>query len=420
MPTMAEARVAPPGFLVLGILAAAALNCAPRPSASSGESLPDQEPQKRALRLARNLLLVDTHIDLPYRLFEGGEEDISQRTESGDFDYPRAMAGGLDVAFMSIYVPAELQDGGGAKARADDLIDMVEGIERKWPDKFRIVRAPNEAVALPEGALGLALGMENGAPVEGDLENLAYFHGRGVRYITLTHSENNHISDSSYAKQRRWNGLSPFGLQVVAEMNRLGMMIDVSHLSDDAVRQVLDTTTQPVIASHSSAREFTPGFERNLGDELIEAIAENGGVVQINFGSAFLTEDANRASLAGWAAAEEHAEQNGLDPNGAEMDAWSEQYRQDHPVPLADVTDVVEHIEHVVKIAGIDHVGLGSDFDGVGETLPTGLEDVSRYPNLIRALLERGYSEADIAKICGGNLIRVWNAVESSAERFAG
>ncbi|MCP4204550.1 MAG: membrane dipeptidase [bacterium] len=370
----------------------------------------------RAEELAREFLLVDTHIDVPYRLAEGGDEDISQRTEGGDFDHPRAIAGGLNVAFMSIYVPADFQESGGAKDHADSLIDMVEGFEKRWPDKFRVVRDTEAITGIGDGVLGLALGMENGEPIEGDLDNLRHFYDRGIRYITLTHSENNHISDSSYAKEKKWDGLSPFGREVVSGMNRLGVMIDVSHLSDAAAEQVLELSAIPVIASHSSARKFTPGFERNMSDELIVKLAEHGGVIQINFGSTFLTEEANRIGLATWAAAETYAEENGLDSDGPEMEEWMKEYRKTNPMPLADLGDVVDHIEHVIEIAGIDHVGLGSDFDGVGPTLPEGLKDVSQFPNLIRALLERGHSEDDIRKICGENLMRVWRAVEAGAE----
>lgn len=369
--------------------------------------------EARALELATELTIVDTHIDVPYRLTKNADVDISQATEGGDFDHPRAVAGGLDVAFMSVYVPAEYQKTGGAKELADELIDMVLGFATSWPDKFHIVSSADAAAERVQGSVGLALGMENGEPIEGDLANLRHFYDRGIRYITLTHSENNHICDSSYATEEKWSGLSPFGREVVAEMNRLGMMIDISHLSDAAARQVLELTTQPVIASHSSARVFTPGFERNMSDELIQSVAENGGVVQINFGSAFLTEEANRTSLEAWAASDRFAEEHGLTPEDPLVEAFREEHARENPLPLADLADVVAHIEHVIKIAGIDHVGLGSDFDGVGPTLPTGIEDVSKYPNLVASLLERGHSEADVAKILGGNLLRVWREVEA-------
>ncbi|MCH7665536.1 MAG: dipeptidase [Acidobacteria bacterium] len=404
-----------PSAFALGLVVVLTVHCGPRPEQEDEVGRPEGSHQ-RADQLAHEFLLVDTHIDVPYRLAKGGDEDLSRRTEGGDFDYPRAIAGGLDVSFMSIYIPADYQETGGAKDYADSLIDLVESFEQRWPDKFRVISDPDAAESLPQGVVGLALGMENGAPIEGDLDNLRYFFDRGIRYITLTHSENNHICDSSYAKEKTWNGLSPFGREVVAEMNRLGMMIDISHLSDAAAEQVLELSEMPVIASHSSARKFTPGFERNMSDELIVELAENGGVIQINFGSAFLNEESNRTGLAAWAAAEEHAEENGLDSDGPEMEEWLKAYREENPLPLADLSEVVDHIEHVIEIAGIDHVGLGSDFDGVGPTLPEGLKDVSQFPNLIEALLERGHSEDDIRKICGGNLMRVWRAVETGAE----
>ncbi|WNG37485.1 membrane dipeptidase [Archangium violaceum] len=378
---------------------------------------------ERSRELAKRVIIADGHVDVPYRLREklgpDGEptEDVSQRTAEGDFDYPRAVEGGLDVPFMSIYIPAEYQETGGAKALADSLIDMVEKIARKSPEKFAMARSVEEARRnTQEGKISFALGIENGAAIEDKLENVAHFQRRGVRYITLTHSKDNLLSDASFnAGKRTWNGLSPFGKQVVAEMNRVGIMVDVSHLSDDAIRQVLETSQTPVIASHSSCRHFTPGFERNLSDELIRAMAAKGGVVMIAFGSGFIS-----------LATQEHLAQfrkevtafataRGLKPDSPELKAFAESYLREHPAPLAKVEDVADHIDHVVKLVGIDHVGFGSDFEGVGPTLPTGLRDVSQYPNLIRVLLERGYSEADIEKIASGNVFRVWQQVEAHA-----
>lgn len=366
-------------------------------------------------RLARELLIVDTHVDVPYRLAEG-DEDLSVTTEKGDFDYPRAIAGGLDAPFMSIYVPASFQETGGAKEEADRFIDMVEGIVERWPTKFALATSPAEVQALHgTGKIALPLGMENGAPVEDDLANLDYFHGRGIRYITLAHSENNQICDSSYADEKTWQGLSPFGRDVVAEMNRLGIMVDVSHVSDESFRQILEHSLAPVIASHSSCRHFTPGWERNMDDDMIRALGEAGGVIHINFGSAFLTEASNQRSLQTWAAIDSYVEEHDLEEGSEEGRAFAETYRRDNPPVLADVTDVADHIDHVVALVGVDHVGIGSDFDGVGETTPTGLEDVSRFPNLIRELLDRGYSEEDLAKILGLNTLRVWGEVERVA-----
>jgi len=378
-------------------------------AAGSAEDL-----QARAETLAHELLIVDTHVDVPYRLEEEWE-DVSQRTEKGDFDYPRAVAGGLDAPFMSIYVPARYEDD-GAREVADRLIDMVERIADEHPDRFAVATSPEEVRAVVEsGRIALPMGIENGAPIEGDLANLRHFHDRGIRYVTLAHSESNHISDSSYDQERPWGGLSEFGREVVAEMNRLGIMVDVSHLSDEAFWDVIEVSEAPVIASHSSARHFTPGFERNMSDDMIRRLAENGGVIQVNFGSGFLLEEAQKQSVAMWADRTAFMEEHGYERDAPEVEEWMRKRREEDPTIYADVSDVADHIDHVVELAGIDHVGLGSDFDGVGDSLPTGLKDVSHYPNLIRELLERGYSEEDVAKIAGENLMRVWSEVERVA-----
>jgi membrane dipeptidase len=368
-----------------------------------------------ARELAHEALIVDTHIDVPYRLHERWE-DVTRGTEHGEFDWPRAVEGGLDVAFMSIYTPPQMEATGGTRELAHRLIDSVEALAARAPERFALVRSTADVERLQRhGRVLLALGMENGSPIEGDLANLRTFHERGVRYVTLAHGLSNHISDSSYDPNRRWQGLSPFGEQVVREMNRLGMMVDVSHLSDDAVRDVLAASSAPVIASHSSARAFTPGFERNLDDALIKAIAEKGGVVQVNFGSSFITEEGNR-----WFADRDKARDAwrkgaGKGADDAAEEAWAEQHRAAHPFPYASLSDVADHFDHIVKLVGVDHVGIGSDFDGVGDSLPVGLKSVADYPNLIAELQRRKYSEADIRKILGGNLMRVWRAVEEIA-----
>lgn len=399
--------------LLLALLTAPAFAADAAPKAAS-----PQEVAQRAQQLAQELLIVDTHVDVPYRLTEK-LEDISVRTATGDFDYPRARAGGLDAPFMSIYVPAALQDQPGAAPKlADRLIDMVEKFARDWPDKFALAPRADDLLANQKaGRISLPMGMENGAPIENDLALLAHFHRRGIRYITLTHSQNNAICDSSYAapNERKWKGLSPFGREVVAEMNRLGIMVDISHVSDDTFDQVIALSKAPILATHSSLRYFTPGFERNLDDERVKKLAAKGGLIAINFGSSFLTEKANQ-----WTVEEKKAQaaflaEKGLAGDSPEAKAFETQYLKDHPLPYATVDDVVSHIDHVVKLVGIDHVGIGSDFDGVGDSLPTGLKDVTGYPNLIAKLLERGYGEADIAKILGGNVLRLWRQVEQVA-----
>jgi membrane dipeptidase len=266
--------------------------------------------------------------------------------------------------------------------------------------------------------MSLALGMENGSPIEGDLDNVRHFHDRGIRYITLTHSLSNHIADSSYDNNRQWHGLSDFGIEVVREMNRLGIMIDVSHMSDDAFWQVMRVSEVPVVATHSSARHFTPDFERNMSDEMITKLAGGGGVMQINFGSSFITHEAR---LYHSARSDEEKLFKAKNPGLSDKEVEARVhpiYAQEHgPYPYATLEDVLDHFDHVVKLVGVNHVGIGSDFDGVGDSLPIGLKDVAAYPNLIEGLLRRGYSESDIRKILGENLLRVWDAAEIYARQ---
>ena len=370
----------------LAVLLALSLCASPPPTpAPTAGMRPDTtlSDSARAARLTDDALLVDTHIDTPDRIAGPKWEDVSRRTPHGHFDFPRARAGGLDVAFMSIYVPSAMQQTGGARAYADALIDTVEAVAARAPDRFAVVRTAAEALAIPgTGRVGLALGIENGAALEGDVAAVRHFRDRGVRYITLTHAEPNDLADPSYGTSRPHGGLSPLGERVVTEMNRLGVMVDVSHLSDAAIEDVLRVSRAPVVATHSSARHFTPGWERNLSDAQLRAIGAAGGVVQISFGSMFIT-PAYRVAV----------------DAGALV------------VPRGSVSDVADHIDHVVRVAGIDHVGIGSDFDGV-PAVPEGLEDVAAYPRLVAELLRRGYSEGDVRKVLGGNLMRVWAEVE--------
>ena len=343
---------------------------------------PEPSNRERAELLVQELIMVDGHVDIPYRLMDK-PDDISVRTEDGHFDYVRAKEGGLNAPFMSIYIPSN-RENNGAKALADTLIDLVESIAATNPDKFAVATSPDQIEdQFKKGLISLPMGMENGAPIEGDLDNIDYFYGRGIRYITLTHAKDNHICDSSYDTTRTWNGLSEFGEQVVAKMNNTGIIVDISHVSDSSFYQVIALTKVPVFASHSSCRHFTPGFERNMSDDMIKTLAKNGGVIQINYGSSFLDAD--------YRAAEDG-----------------------DTTAFTTVQMVADHIDHVVAIAGIDYVGLGSDFDGVS-SLPRGLEDVSEMPNLIEELLNRGYSDEDIAKICYQTTFRVWRAVEAYA-----
>ncbi len=384
----------------------------------------DDPLKKKAEELAHKFIIVDGHVDLPYRLtvqnFRLSKEfiGIPIQTDEGDFDYVRAKKGGLDCPFMSIYIPSRYQETGGAKAFADSLIDMVNGIIEAHPDKFGPGLSPDQVEAnFKKGLISLPMGMENGAPIE-SLSDVAYFHKRGIRYITLTHAKDNLICDSSYDTTRTWNGLSEYGKQVVKEMNRVGIIVDVSHISDSAFWQLMALTNVPCIASHSSCRAFTPGWERNMNDDMIAEMGRKGGVIMVNFGSDFLdgTISKNRDKMGEELRA--LLAEKGLDEKSDEAKPIIEEFRRNYKELLyADVERVADHIDHIVKIAGIDHVGFGSDFDGVGDSLPTGLKDVADYPNLIYVLLKRGYSENDIEKICYKNFFRVWRAVEKAADR---
>ncbi|MEE9432000.1 MAG: dipeptidase [Melioribacteraceae bacterium] len=376
----------------------------------------DKEQNKmlknKAIELSKKFLIIDTHIDIPYRL-KNKWADISLQTDEGHFDYPRAVKGGLDAAFMSIYIPSRYEDKGGSVELADSLIDMVENIARANPKKFAVAHSTNDVLKYFNlGIISFPLGMENGTPIEGSIKNLKHFYKRGIRYITLTHAKANHICDSSYDPNKKWNGLSPFGKTLVTEMNKIGIMVDISHVSDSTFYQVLEITNAPVIASHSSCRHFTPGFERNMNDDMIKKLAENNGVIQINFGSYFV--DGNYQATE--TELDHYFKKNNIKRSSKEGKEYRKKLLIQNKVTCGTVEDVVNHIDHVVKLVGINYVGFGSDFDGVGK-LPKGVEDASGYPNVIYELLRKGYSEEDIEKICSGNLLRVWKEVELIAEQ---
>eukprot|EP01093_Parvamoeba_rugata_P000839 TRINITY_DN11046_c0_g1_i1.p1 TRINITY_DN11046_c0_g1~~TRINITY_DN11046_c0_g1_i1.p1 ORF type:complete len:408 (+),score=121.13 TRINITY_DN11046_c0_g1_i1:238-1461(+) len=371
-------------------------------------------PSAKAIKLTQDTILIDTHIDVPYRI-HAKWADVTKATDDGDFDYPRAVQGGLNAPFMSIYIPAHLEFEGKGKSYqlANQLIDSMEAIAQRAPDKFAIASSTADIKAqFKQGKMSLAMGMENGSPIEGDMKNLQHFFDRGVRYITLAHSQSNHIADSSYDIRRKWKGLSPFGKKLVTEMNNIGMLIDVSHISDDAFYQVIELSKTPVIASHSSLRKYTPGFERNMDDDMLLALKKNGGVIQINFGSSFVT-SSSRSWYDQLNNKKDDAKKQGVKLS-KDFDAA---YRAKNPFPFASLEQVLDHIDHVVELIGIDYVGIGSDYDGVGDSLPIGLKDVSSYPNLVQGLMDRGYSDTDIKKILSGNVLRVWQQAEEYAKK---
>lgn len=372
----------------------------------------------KANELAHRFPIVDAHVDVPYRLMSK-MEDISVRTPKGDFDYVRAKKGGLTAPFMSIYVPSGFQKTVGAsKAYADTLIDLVQGLVKKNPEKFALANSPDEVEAnFKKGLISFPMGMENGSPIEDKIENVAYFQKRGVRYITLTHAEDNLICASSYSLNNKWNGLSAFGKQVVEEMNRVGIMIDVSHVSDKTIEQVLEISKVPVIASHSSCRTYTPTLIRNLPDDLIKQIGAKGGVIHVNFSSLFLDAKAAEAFMQERQDKSEWLLKNNTTQKDPLYKAFDAEYDKTHPQHFSTLERLADHIDHIKKLVGIDHIGFGSDFDGAGDTFPVGIKDVSEYPNLIAILLKRGYTEGDIEKICYKNTFRVWRAVEAYAQK---
>ena len=381
-------------------------------AASAAEATP------AARKLAQDAVIVDTHIDSPTELLKGWL-DLGE-AQSREFDFPKAQAGGLDVAFMSIYTSPGQDDDGSAESVANKMIDAVEKTARDNPEKFALLRSPRDIEALRRlGLVLLPMGMENGAPIGNDLGKLKFFFDRGVRYITLAHSANNRIADSSYAQEKQWNGLSPFGREVVAEMNRLGMMIDVSHLSDAAVAQAVELSRAPVVATHSALRHFTPGFERNLSDALAKAIAAKGGVIQIPFGNAFVDTASAAQTQAYFVAYNDYQRQHAAGKTTQTVAEFDAAWDKAHPPLPVKMDAVLDQIDYGVKLVGIDHIGIGSDFDGVGGALPEGLKTVADYPNLIAGLQSRGYKDADIRKILGDNLLRVWRRVESAAAPVA-
>jgi len=377
--------------------------------------------KEQAQQIAQEYVLTDTHVDVPYRM-ESGWVDVTHATEDGDFDYPRAKKGGLNLPFMSIYTPADMEKEDGDASEnyelANRLIDSVEALAARAPDKFMLVYSVADAEkAVQSGRIGLAMGMENGSPINHKLENVGFFADRGIRYITLAHGLSNHISDSSYDDNHKWGGLSPFGKELVAEMNREGVMIDISHVSDDAFYQVMELSKVPVIASHSSPRHFTPGWERNMSDEMITALAKNDGVIQINFGSGFLRQQAREWYDTMDEKRTAYLKANGFEEHGKEAEQYEKDYRLELPYPFATMDDLVASFEHVIGLVGAEHVGIGSDFDGVGDSLPEGMKDVSYYPALIEELLKREYPVDTIRAIMGGNLLRVWKQAEVYAAK---
>jgi membrane dipeptidase len=383
----------------------------------AGAGTPAISEQGRQIH--RRAIVVDTHSDTPQRMVFDGF-DLGHRDADGHVDIPRLREGGLDAPFFSIWVPSSVT-GPIAVKRALQQIDAVREQARKHPEDLMLATTVAEIrAAHTQGKIAALMGVEGGHMIDDDLGVLRLFHALGVRYMTLTHFLNNNWADSSTDKAKH-NGLTAFGKDVVREMNRLGMMVDISHVSDRTFYDAVTLSKAPVIASHSSVRAIC-AHRRNMSDDMLRAVAKNGGVVMINFEISFLSEEYRKAvDIQDMTIIErQFAEKCGTNLSCMILTGNREARRKmmAGELPKVGWEKIVEHIEHVVKVAGVDHVGLGSDFDGA--TMPFGMDDASMLPRITDALLRKGYSEADVEKILGGNLLRVMARVEQVSRELGG
>jgi membrane dipeptidase len=361
----------------------------------------------RARRIHAEAIGIDSHIDTLQRVLTA-REDIGKRTRGGHVDLPRLREAGMRAPFFALYVPTYYK-GSEAVRRTLQLRDAMQGVLDAHAEQIELaLSAADVERAVRAGKIAAVLTIESGHAIADDLAVLRSYHRLGVRSMTLTHFRNTNWADSSTDVPRH-NGLSELGRAVVREMERLGMIVDISHVSDKTFFDTLAVATKPVIASHSSCRALAD-VPRNMSDDMIRALAKNGGVIGINFGASFISGKEVEVSR------RRFAERAAVEPNltGKALDDFAAQdYRDSYSVMkpnLATLQDAVAHIDHVVKLVGTDHVGIGSDWDGIN-TVPAGLEDVSKMPSLTAALLERGYGEADVKKILGGNFLRVMRRV---------
>lgn len=346
-----------------------------------------QDVSRQALEIHNSGFLFDGHNDLPWQLKIKGQSsfdilDIGKSQPTLHTDIARLKAGGVKAQFWSVYVSADTDQTGDALLQTMEQIDVVHRMVRRYPDTFELADTADDVERIAKaGKIACMLGIEGGYSIQESLPILRRLYSQGCRYMTLTHSKSLSWADSATDEPRTKDGLSPFGEEIIREMNRLGMLIDLSHVSDQTMKRSLEVSKAPVIFSHSSARTIND-HARNVNDEVLRLTAVNGGVVMINFYSGFITPT-------------EQLKKNDKD--------------------VGTLSDVVDHIEHIVNVAGIDHVGIGSDFDGVPR-LPVGLEDVSTYPRITQELLNRGHKREAIHKILGGNVMRVLREAEQVAE----
>ncbi len=374
---------------------------------------------EQALRIHRQALVFDGHNDLPWQVRTKGHSsfdklDLAVEQPELHTDIARLKTGGLGAQFWSAFVPVSTIHEGGAARQALEQIDLIHRMAERYPGTFEMAYTADDVLRIrASGKIASLIGIEGGHTIENSLGALRMFHALGVRYMTLTHVESIDWADAS-TDESRHNGLTEFGEEVVGEMNRLGMLVDISHVSDDTVSDVLRVSRAPVIASHSAAYALA-AHPRNLSDKLLRGIKENNGVVMVNFYSGFVEPEAAIVMQDMFKVLKGLRSAN---PGDKDFEEAVSQWRLDHPMPSGTIHTVVDHIDHMVKVAGIDHVGLGSDYDGV-TTLPDQLEDVSTYPYITQELLNRGYAETDISKILGGNVLRALRDAEEVAKSLS-
>ncbi len=398
--------------LPLIVLAAAAMLASPL-------SAQDDPALTHARALLKTVPLIDGHNDLPWEIrtsetapMDVQAYDLNQATH-GNTDIARLRAGEVGAQFWSIYIPGEARDTGYAKMQLEEF-DIARRMIAMYPKDLQFVTtADGIEDAFKAGKIGSLLGLEGGHAIENSLGALRSYYALGARYMTLTHNVTLDWADAAQDTAAH-GGLTPFGREVVHEMNRLGMMVDLSHVSPAVMSQVLDIAESPIIFSHSSARALTD-HKRNVPDSILRRLPKNGGVVMVTFVPGFVS-----TTFGAWEAARDSVvvAQMALGADSAAVRSQVRAWTTTHPRPRASLSDVADHIEHVRKVAGVDHVGLGSDFDGMGPVTPIGLEDVSTYPQLFAELIHRGWKDEDLKKLAGLNMLRVLRANEATARRL--
>ena len=389
--------------------------------AEDSADLQDRRPVElsdAARRIHAQALVIDGHNDLPWELRKQGSLsfdrlDISKEQSTLHTDIPRLRQGGVGAQFWSVYVPASTAYDGTALIATLEQIEMVDAMIDRYPETFELALTVDDIERIhAAGRIASLIGVEGGHSIENSLNVLQQLYRLGARYMTLTHSDTLDWADSA-TDEPRHRGLTPFGEDVVREMNRLGMLVDLSHVSPDTMKQTLRVTQAPVIFSHSSARAIAD-HPRNVPDDVLRMLAQNGGVVMVNFYSGFVVPESAQRSVQRMEYQKQLKESLDAVKVQVALNKWDAQ----HPMQPGTIHDVIDHIDHIVQVAGVDHVGLGSDYDGVS-TLPRQLEDVSSYPLITQALLDRGYREGDILKVLGGNVLRVMRQAERVSERIS-